>query len=132
LAVLVNEQGYMIGLCHYTCFFLTFFLWKFKEQQTLCSGGELASTGQLNLIVTEPFASFIMCTGVLWREEADKDVALPCADDIESHIESANAATVQGNRQLVKAVKTQKSGSSIVSITIVHGWYSDKMLWQMV
>jgi hypothetical protein len=62
-----------------------------------------------------------MCTGVLLREEVDKDVALPCADDIESHIESANAATVQGNRQLVKAVKTQKSGSSIVSITIVHG-----------
>jgi hypothetical protein len=29
-------------------------------------------------------------------------------------------------------VKTQKSGSSIVSITIVHGWYSNKMLWQMV
>jgi hypothetical protein len=65
LAVLVNEQGYMIGLCHYTCFFLTFFLGMLKEQQTLCSGGELASAGQLNLIMTEHFASFIMCTGVL-------------------------------------------------------------------
>jgi hypothetical protein len=40
-------------------------------------------------------------------------------DDIESHIESANAATVQGNRQLVKAVKTQKSGSSIMCLILV-------------
>jgi hypothetical protein len=40
-------------------------------------------------------------------------------DDIESHIESANAATVQGNRQLVKAVKSQKSGSSITCWILV-------------
>ncbi len=65
LAVLVNEQGYMIGLCHYTCFFLTFFLGMLKEQETLCSGRELATADQLNLIMTEHFASFIMCTGVL-------------------------------------------------------------------
>ncbi|CAM6022931.1 unnamed protein product [Sphagnum balticum] len=40
-------------------------------------------------------------------------------DDIESHIESANAASVQSNRQLVKAVKTQKSGSSIMCLILV-------------
>jgi syntaxin 7 len=44
-------------------------------------------------------------------------------DDIDSHIESAHSATVQGNRQLVKAVKSQKSGASIVSITHLHGFF---------
>ncbi len=47
----------------------------------------------------------------------------PSADDIDSHIESAHSATVQGNRQLVKAVKSQKSGASIVSITHLHGFF---------
>ncbi|CAK9883390.1 unnamed protein product [Sphagnum jensenii] len=40
-------------------------------------------------------------------------------DDIDSHIESAHSATVQGNRQLVKAVKSQKSGASITCWILV-------------
>lgn len=38
-------------------------------------------------------------------------------DDIGSNIEGAHAATAQGKSQLVKAAKTQKSNSSLVSYT---------------
>lgn len=44
-------------------------------------------------------------------------------DDIGSNIEGAQAATSQGNSQLVKASKTQRSNSSLVIYdTILFIW----------
>lgn len=40
-------------------------------------------------------------------------------DDIGSNIEGAHAATSQGTTQLVKASKTQKSNSSLVSSSVI-------------
>ncbi|KAH9546764.1 hypothetical protein CY35_12G118300 [Sphagnum magellanicum] len=40
-------------------------------------------------------------------------------DDIDSHIQRANYGTFQGNRQFVKTVKIQKSGSSIICVILV-------------
>ncbi|KAK1380270.1 hypothetical protein POM88_027014 [Heracleum sosnowskyi] len=37
-------------------------------------------------------------------------------DDIGSHVENAHAATTQGKSQLVRATKTQKSNSSLVTL----------------
>lgn len=41
------------------------------------------------------------------------------ADDIDSNVEGAQAATEQANRQLVKAATSQKSGTTMVSFQMV-------------
>lgn len=38
------------------------------------------------------------------------------ADDIDSNVQGAEAATEQANRQLAKAAKSQKSGTTLVII----------------
>lgn len=104
------------------------------EQQVFVTSMEPASFSHLEMIVAVVL-SFIMCDWTLWKKEANRVLTLHCADDIDSHIQRANYGTFQGNRQFVKTVKIQKSGSSIVSITHLHCQYPvtkmnlDRMLW---
>jgi hypothetical protein len=106
------------------------------EQQFFFTSMKPASFSQLEMIVAVVL-SFIMCGWALWKKEANEVVTLHCADDIDSHIQRANYGTFQGNRQFVKTVKIQKSGSSIVSITHLHCQYPvtkmdlDRMFWWM-
>lgn len=81
LAVLVHEQGAVIGLCSFNHLIFLLFLF---------------------------FILFTFLFSLLGV------ISYSFADDIDSNIENAAAATTQAKTQLAKASKTQKSNSSLV------------------
>jgi syntaxin 7 len=95
LAVLVHEQGYMIGK------------WHLRQHPSI-----------LFHIVHSYGLSFILRFGI-----PDKPWWITSSfvgtDDIDSNVQGAEAATEQANRQLVKAAKSQKSGTTLVIIVLL-------------
>jgi syntaxin 7 len=101
LAVLVHDQGAVIGIaflpiCTSSSLLI---LQKLQDSQKKKKRKELTTT------TTKP----------LIPKKRTKICKIEIADDIDTHIENSVAATAQARAQLVKAAKTQKSSSSLVT-----------------